>query len=73
MKLAGVDIGLDSGHSLSVFFETPANAAGFIWSGENGVNTPSEMSLPVSNSIVLEDEKYFSTILFSSPGGSAGS
>lgn len=54
MKLAG----LDSGHSLSVFFETPANAAGFIWSGENGVNTPSEMSLHVSNSIVLEDEKY---------------
>lgn len=31
------------------------------------------MSLHVSNSIVLEDAKHFSTILFSNQSGSAGS
>lgn len=42
VKLAGVDTGLDSGHSLGVILWDTCKCNRFFWRGDNGVNIPSD-------------------------------
>lgn len=65
-KLAGIDIGLDSGHSLGVILWDTCKCSRFFGVEIMVLIFLLTMSLYVIYSIVLEDARHFSTSLFSS-------